>query len=305
MQSLRILVVEDFEEFRRFVGSLLQPRAEFQVESASDGLEAVQKAEELQPDLILLDIGLPKLNGMEVARRVRKLAPAANILFLSVESDTDLVREALSLGAGYIHKPRVQTDLLPAIEAILRRERFVSKGLESSEAKNTEVPHRHEILFCHDDAAILGSFARFIGAALNAGNAAIVLATESHRDRLLRELRRQGVPIDAAIEQGTYISFDANEPPDPAGFLEVIRGLAEAAAKRGKKYPRVAFCGERAGRLWAEGKTDEAMRLEQLCDDLAKEQEVDILCVYPLPQGQPNLPSLDSVFAEHSAVSYR
>ena len=128
MRSL-ILVVEDIEGFRQLVCSLLQPRAEFQVELASDGLEAVQKAKELQPDLLLLDIGLPSLNGMEVARRVRKLAPAAKILFFSVESDPDLVAEALALGEGYIHKPRVQTDLLPAVEAVLGGEQFVSDGL--------------------------------------------------------------------------------------------------------------------------------------------------------------------------------
>lgn len=129
VESLRILLVEDFAEFRGFICSLLEPRAEFRVKQASDGLEAVQKAEELRPDLILLDISLPRLNGMEVARRVLKLAPAAKILFLSVESDVDLVVEALSLGAGYIHKPRASRDLLPAIDAVLRGERFVSTGL--------------------------------------------------------------------------------------------------------------------------------------------------------------------------------
>jgi DNA-binding NarL/FixJ family response regulator len=123
------LVVEDFDEFRALVCLLLQPRAEFQVELASDGLEAVQKAEALQPDLILLDIGLPKLNGIEVSRRVNELAPAAKILFVSVESDSDLIRAALRLGAGYVHKPRVQNDLLPAIEAVFKGERFVSDGL--------------------------------------------------------------------------------------------------------------------------------------------------------------------------------
>jgi len=129
VQSLTILLVEDFGDFRRFVCSLLQPKAEYHIKQASDGLEAVQKAEEIQPGLILLDISLPSLNGIEVARRVHKLAPAAKLLFLSVESDADLVNEALSLGAGYIHKPRASRDLLPAIEAVLKGEQFVSEGL--------------------------------------------------------------------------------------------------------------------------------------------------------------------------------
>ena len=129
LKSLKILVVEDFEEYRRVVCSLLQTRTEFKTELSSDGLEAVQKAEQAQPDLILLDIGLPTLNGMEVARRVHKLAPAAKILFFSVESDIDLVIEALTLGAAYVHKPRAERDLLPALEAVIKGQRFVSEGL--------------------------------------------------------------------------------------------------------------------------------------------------------------------------------
>ena len=305
MSDLRILIVDDFEAFRGFVSSTLRQRAEFRiVGQASDGLEAVQRAKELQPDLILLDVGLPSLNGLEVARRVRELS-LAKFLFISAFSDPDVVREAFRLGAlAFVHKPHAQSELILAIEAVLGGKRFVGKGLEFSEDRESEARHRHAILFCHDDRAILGSLTRFIAAALNAGNPALVLATESHRDSLLQQLRAQGVQIDVAIQQGTYISLDANEPTDPVEFLEAIRGLSEAAAKAGKKYPRVAFCGERAGRLWAEGKTDEAIQLEQLCDDLAKAHEVDILCVYPLPQGQDAIPALDSIFAEHSAASY-
>ena len=85
--------------------SKLQSRGGFHITQASDGFEAVQKAADLQPDLILLDIGLPKLNGIEVARRVGKVAPLAKILFLTVESDPDVIKEALGVGAlGYIHK---------------------------------------------------------------------------------------------------------------------------------------------------------------------------------------------------------
>jgi CheY-like chemotaxis protein len=76
MDLVRVLVVEDFPPFRRIICSLLRTNPELQVIiEASDGLEAVQKAEELQPNLILLDVGLPTLNGIEVARRIRKLSP--------------------------------------------------------------------------------------------------------------------------------------------------------------------------------------------------------------------------------------
>ena len=307
MPQLRILIAEDHESFRRLICLALQQRAAFQViEEVSDGLDAVQKAQELQPDLILLDIGLPKLNGLEAGRRIRKISPNSKILFLSQESSSDVVQEALGLGAqGYVLKARAQSDLLPAIEWILGRKRFVSKGLEFVDTTDAQAFHRHEILFCSDEAVLLNSLTRFIAAALSAGNAAIVWATESHRDSLLQRLHALGVDIDAAIQRGTYVSSDAAETPDRVRMLEAIKGLSKAAANAGKEYPRVAVCGERAGRLWAAGKTEEAIRLEKLCDDLAKTQDVDILCVYPLPHGQEDDPALESICAEHTTTNFR
>ena len=301
---IKILVVDDFEKFRRFVCALLITKTEFQVADASDGLEAFRKAKESQPDLIVLDIALPSLNGLEVAKRVREFAPSTKILFLSGESSSDVVREALNLGAlGYVHKPELQSDLVPAIEAVLKGSLFVSRDLRFN--ITTDAPHRHEILFCSDDPAIVDGFARFIAASLRDGNPAIVLVNESHRNDLLDALRVRGVDVAAAIRRGTYVSLDAAVAPDPVRILDAVRRLSEAAAKAGRERPRVAVCGERAGRLWAEGETDEAMQLEQFCDSLAMACEVDILCVYPLPQGQGEHPALENICREHSAVYFR
>ena len=107
---LRILVVEDFAPFRRIMCEALQRRAEFEIIEAADGLEAVQKAEELQPDVILLDINLPKMHGFEVARRIRTLAPHAQLLFLSQESSSDIVRHALQPGRPWLHSEAICRD---------------------------------------------------------------------------------------------------------------------------------------------------------------------------------------------------
>jgi DNA-binding NarL/FixJ family response regulator len=131
VSSARILVVEDYEPFRRFIGSMLGTRPEWRVICAvSDGLEAVRKAVELQPDLIVLDIGLPALNGIEAARRIRELVPACKILFLSQESSIDIVHEALSSGAlGYVVKAQAGSELVSAVQAVLEGKQFVSSGL--------------------------------------------------------------------------------------------------------------------------------------------------------------------------------
>jgi DNA-binding NarL/FixJ family response regulator len=131
---MRILVVDDFAPFRSFVISLFSESAEFKViGEASDGLEAVHKAKQLLPDLILLDIGLPTLNGIDAARQIRALAPDCKILFLSQESSTEVVREALSIGVmGYVVKVDAGDELLAAVEAVRQGRRFASSGLSAN-----------------------------------------------------------------------------------------------------------------------------------------------------------------------------
>jgi len=118
----RILIVEDFRAFRRFICSMLGKSLDLRViAEVSDGLEAVHKAAELKPDLILLDIGLPTINGIEAARQICKLSPESKIVFLSQESSADIVEEALSTGAcGYVVKAKAATQLLAVVDAVLQ-----------------------------------------------------------------------------------------------------------------------------------------------------------------------------------------
>lgn len=124
----RILAVEDFAPHRLLVASLLRGMSDLRVVGeVSDGITAVEKAQELNPDVILMDIGLPGLNGIDAARRIRELAPYVKIIFVTQESSPEIIEEALHLGArGYVLKSEMETDLIPALYAVVQGKRFIS-----------------------------------------------------------------------------------------------------------------------------------------------------------------------------------
>jgi CheY-like chemotaxis protein len=313
MSTARILVVEDFEPFRRTVCSLVQG-AGFEVVEAGDGLEAVEKARELQPDAILIDLGLPKLNGMDAARRIRSFALHSKLLFVSQETDSDVVRETFRLGGrAFVHKSRASNSLLPAIQAALAGSRFLSNGQQFN--RDADDYHSHQALFYSDDAAFLEGTTRFVAESLSVADAVVVLATKSHREGLSESLRAADCDIDRAIQQGSYFSFDAAETlsaimvdgmPDTVRFSARLNGMMESIAGQAQtQHPRVAIFGECVGLLYDEGNPDAAVRLEKVGNDLLKKHNVNILCAYPRPHSHESDHAFRNVCAEHSTVYWR
>jgi DNA-binding NarL/FixJ family response regulator len=131
---LRVMVVDDYEVWRRFLCSSLQRNEGLQiVAEASDGHEALSQAQLFQPDLIFLDIGLPKLNGIEVARQIPNISPQSKVVFVSQNHDVDIIQEALGTGAlGYLLKSSLTSDLPSAVDAVLLGTKFVSCSLTPS-----------------------------------------------------------------------------------------------------------------------------------------------------------------------------
>jgi DNA-binding NarL/FixJ family response regulator len=328
--SISVLVVDDFEPFRQFLSSSLRNTSDgFVCWEASDGLEAVHKAEELQPHLILLDIGLPKLNGIVAARQIAAVSPRSRILFVSQESSADIVREAFRAGAwGYIVKIDAAQELLTAVNSVLSGARFtgsrfdgqnfagVSDGRFSEPARQQKQSARcHEAQFYSSDEGFLENFSRFIDSALRAGNAVIVLATESHRNSLLLRLQERDLDVAAAIEQGRYISLDAagslsalmvNDRFDRARFLKFTGELVSRAARAVKQeHGRVAACGEGTSLLLAQGNPEAALQLEHLWDEFARSLDMEILCGYILNSFQREQENhiYERICVEHSAVS--
>jgi DNA-binding response OmpR family regulator len=312
-----VLVAEDDERFRRFFLSTLQNKwDERDVRVVSDGLEAVREAQRLQPDLILLDIGLPTLNGLEAARRIRTLSPNSKIIFVTQESSVDVVQEALNIGAsGYVVKADGGRELIAAVTAVLRGEQFVgsrfaghdfngASNLRTNDAfsrnedhasgptpiRKAEIAHRHEAHFYSNDDFLLDGFTQCIVTALNSGSAIIVFASESHRNSLISRLQAHGIDMTAAIDQRRLVPLDpvdilskfmVDDLPDPIRLFKVLNDLiATVSNGTGGTPTRVVACGGLAPVLLSQGKPESAIRLEQLWDQVVKRYGLDTLCTY-------------------------
>jgi DNA-binding NarL/FixJ family response regulator len=321
-------LVDDFAPWRRVASSVLARTSDWRiVGEACDGLEAIWKAERVKADIILLDISLPKLDGIETARQIRKIAPASKILFVSQSLDADVIREALRVGGdGYVAKQDAGSELVAAIQAVAKGSRFVSvsvRGLVSAEPEKSETadlaqtsrPHFHEVQFYADDGYFLDSVAQFIGTALKAGNAAIVVLSEPHHNVLLSKLRADRLDIAAAISEGRYLftetadtlaNFMVGGVVDAGRFEEVFVELIASAAMAVKVgHPRVAACGQVAPFLLTQGNAEEAIRVEHLSDEIIRKHQVDLFCGYPANRFRPeDKGTLDRICGEHSFVHF-
>ena len=333
----RVLIVEDFAQWRHVYRSALEEHVEFEViGEVSDGLAGVHEAQRLQPDLILLDIGLPTLNGIEAARRIREVSATVKIVFVTENRAVEIVQEALNTGAcGYVVKSDVAGGLLPAINAALEGTRFVSATvagytfddpadqpinptsqtgtIQTSKTQKVAIV-RHEVGFYSNDHHFLNHVGHFLAEALKKGNAAIVVATEPHRAGLLLELHARGLDMAAAISEGRYISLDAievlsqvmvNGMPDRVRVLERLGDLIVTATETSKvEHSRVVFFGECVQLLWEQGNLDAAIELEKLGNKLTKIHEVDLLCGYFLDKPGVEIEDnfVQQVCAEHSAA---
>jgi len=150
----------------------------------------------------------------------------------------------------------------------------------------------HAVQFYADDTLLVEELSRFIGTALGAGDAAVVIATKAHRDRLAQRMQSRGFDTARALEQGRYIAMDAAETmatfmvdnwPDAALFTATIGNvLGQAAAAAGGTNPHISAFGEMVALLWKQGNPEGAVRLEQLWNNLARIYPMSLRCAYPM-----------------------
>jgi DNA-binding NarL/FixJ family response regulator len=318
------LVVDDYEPWRRHVSTELEKYPRFRVVAESrDGLEAVRTARTLAPDLILLDIGLPGLNGLEAARRILAQRRSARILMVTEQHSPDIAEAALQAGArGYLFKMDAGRDLLFAMEAVVNGGGFLSSALAPHFSHLLPLRsdgRRHEVGFFSDEASVLDAYVRFAESGIRAGHPVIVVAGAPRRTHVLQRLEANGVPIDALIQERRCLPVDAddflsrimvNGRLDEGRFREaVVPSILDASRSSSGEQTRIVACGEMAPRLWKQGNVEAALEVERLWDGFVREFDVQTLCAYA-PVDVPRLNADDyAIFQQiceaHTAVHVR
>jgi DNA-binding NarL/FixJ family response regulator len=196
MSALRILIADDHEVVRHGIRSLLENHPGWEVcGEAVDGRDAVELARELHPDLALLDIGMPNLNGLDAARQILKTAPRIRVLILSMHSSDEVIREVLDVGArGFILKSDAARDLVAAVEALQRRTTFFTSEVATivlegylTQSPNREKQIRNRLTAREREVVQLlaeGKSSKEVAVALNLS----VKTAETHRTNVMRKL---------------------------------------------------------------------------------------------------------------------
>ena len=316
---VRILVVDDYEPWRVFICTTLQARANVRLHEATDGLEAIHKAQELRPDLILLDISLPNVNGLHAARLIREGLSHQKVLFVTEDRSLDIAEEALDAGAsGFLVKSDAARQLMSAVDSVLEGRCFISSSLTGSlfhaSSEHPDKIDRHELAIYTDDAAFVGGFAKFISTALKCDGAVIAVVTEAHGADILKRLKADGLNLDDCIDRGKYIPLSVadtlpllmrHDEPDRNYCTTVFRDLvARVRNAAGQASSCIVTCGEIAPTLLAQGNAEGAIRLERLWGEMTKTYGASTFCGYLQDAFFPMAKDksvFESICAEHSA----
>ena len=320
----RILVVDDYEPWRRHLASTLGNSSRWQiVGDAADGPEAVAKAIELRPDVILLDVGLPTLNGIEAARRILAHDPNLRVLFISEHQSWEVAEAALCSGArGYLCKSDSGRELSPALDAIVDGRRFVAARFggrvsDNRSADGSRNTRRHEAMYYVEQEQLLDEWASVAETTLNTDATFLLLATDAHRQQLRAMLERRGVNVGNAIGEGRYVSFTVDEclskfmvgdRLDEARFWSAVTSLMLRIVQASNaEQPHAVACGECAPTLCVQGNAEAAVRLEQLWDEVTRTYSLDTFCAYASDGCRCDDPSnvFEQVRAAHTATYIR
>jgi len=302
-----VLLVDDHPDILKSVSRLLA--FDFEVAGlATDGRQAIEAAQQVTPDIIVLDITMPGRDGFQTAKDLQRSGSRAPIVFLSMHESDDFVGHGFRSGArGYVVKTRLHEDLVMALERVLAGQLFLP-SLKSLLAIDDD-QSRHAVQFHPDERAFVEGVSGFVNGALKRGDVVAVASTPSIRAGLAERLKKHGWHVGESGEYGRYRASDAaqagatvmrNGHVDRGRIQEMIDELeAWGGANAERPGSRVARLGDIAGQRLVNGNAHAAIELEHQWGEMTRARPFLTVCCYP--SGANAFPQL---CAEHDAVGY-
>jgi len=306
----RVLLADDHTHIRESVSRLLAAAFDI-VATATDGRQALDLARRLRPDVVVMDVGMPDLDGFQTLEQLRRDGLEARIVFLTMHSDDEFVAAAINGGAhGYVLKWRMNVDLISAIDHALAGRLFVP----SLTSLSTVAGSRHAVQFHANDSHFLDEVSKLVGATLRSGEQVVLVTSESTRNGVAQRLQARQIDLAMLAERGQYVAQDSalalsqvmhDGRPDKEHLAEIIHGLDRLRLAVPNGPGRLTIFGDMTVSLCRNGDFEAALELERIWNDLTRALPFFTVCSYPIDcfENSEALNLLSNVCAAHSAVT--
>ena len=302
----RVLLADDDASILRAISRTLAGDFEV-VATVTDGRQALNAVPRLDPDIVVLDISMPGLNGFQTAAELKRLGSRAKIVFLTMHQDDDFVAKAIRAGAtGYVPKTLAWSHLSPALRYALDGRQYLPSlaPLVMTDAD------AHAVQFHGDNGSWLDGAADVLMSALHRGDIVATALTGSNTDAIARRMKRRGWNVPDLRARDRYLVMDVEEAATQvlragrvhrAAIEEMVAALEHArTASAAGPRSHLTLIGEIAFILCCRGNPEAALELEQLWDELTRSLPILTICAYPT--GAPELVS--TLSAHHAAISH-
>ncbi len=306
----RVLLADDHVRFLESVSRVLAAKFDV-VAIAGDGREALDLAGRLRPDVVVLDIAMPDLNGFQTLEQLRRDGPETRVVFLTMHQDDEFVAAAIRAGAhGYVLKSRVHLDLIGAIDHALAGRLFVP----SLTSLSTVAGSRHTVQFHTGDSHYLDEVSQLVGATLQSGEQVVIVVSEATRNGVAQRLEARQMNLALLAERGQYIAQDSglalsqvmhDGRPDKEHLAEIIHGLDRLRLAAPNGPGRLTIFGDMTVSLCRNGDFEAALEIERIWNELTRALPFFTVCSYPIDcfENSEALNLLSNVCAAHSAVT--